>query len=1101
MINFYIDEKNPTDNCGTMTVVLVNETGGVVKVVDYAKGLATGANSVEWMPNSTSNFCPGSYKLELICNDAYRASQGTWKTELFELIRPSAVLVGCSAGEYLDGEKCADCPVGTFSSSSGSTECSVCRKGRFTPYTGSWSCSLCDAGKFISDDGYSAVLHDSSRDCSNCPPGFYSTAGSSWCTACTVGKFSAENASAECSRCPPGKYQSKRTQTECDECLAGTFSRSEATTCSTCRNGEWSSHGSGNCTMCAAGNFFDETLPSNRSLCRRCEGNGVVCEEPNIMLSQLEIKKGYYRISPSAWMASEIRECPMESACLGGTNFSGDGYCNKGYEGPYCDVCSKEYFKDKALQKCAPCNMMTATASFIASVLALASICFAFVVVCMRSTNIVEGQIGGSPDSGVDDVDNHDHILSYDDDAVDSDVEGGGKDDDLDDESKGGLILRARKDDDWLKVEHKLRIELSFCQVASMLVPLVDFPSAFKMSVSFLQFSEFDVFEMLPLECIFVANAYTKLLVATLLPMMIVFMLVAAHFIFQRKSKMICVGFMVLYVILPSSSAAIFRIYECDYFLDVDEAYMAHDYRVSCHDKDRVIYLAYSGLMVFIYPIGIPLLFAAALFKERKSLCPRIESEGWSFLFVKTEAWDFVLTNKGNKNSAAGWLAAPYQERAWWWPVFECICRLLLSSVLILLAPLKSGKIIVAFCVCLLSTRAYAYYSPFKNAVDGQFAELAQWQLCILFFVALLVQFDAISDEHAAGVSFFLVVATFSGFLFIAWALLRPGDLRGKGDGSPILVTESVVDTILEELLQNPTETKQKSALSDDEEKRESEVFNALNPMRSHFGEHGHYTHHNVAPLVMEKLQMCGPKSFKRARKYVEKNLGMAAALEVKGLMSPERCRMTAPAPIVDLFIKKAVHYHLRTLNEPISEELEDALEVSQNHEQLRSQYVEAAAIVSDGDVKSAFHPVRDVNESIVNVEREFRSSMEGIANMARQAKHGIDGRLAHVVGLGGAEQDEERIDDEFAAVVGLQDEGYIDDEFAAVVGVQDEEHIDDKLAVVVGVDDTAEERMDGEDAIGVVVEAPDTPSPTAGGRKKNRRRQRARRESRRLAV
>ena len=198
MINFYIDEKNPTDNCGTMTVVLVNETGGVVKVVDYAKGLATGANSVEWMPNSTSNFCPGSYKLELICNDAYRASQGTWKTELFELIRPSAVLVGCSAGEYLDGEKCADCPVGTFSSSSGSTECSVCRKGRFTPYTGSWSCSLCDAGKFISDDGYSAVLHDSSRDCSNCPPGFYSTAGSSWCTACTVGKFSAENASAEC---------------------------------------------------------------------------------------------------------------------------------------------------------------------------------------------------------------------------------------------------------------------------------------------------------------------------------------------------------------------------------------------------------------------------------------------------------------------------------------------------------------------------------------------------------------------------------------------------------------------------------------------------------------------------------------------------------------------------------------------------------------------------------------------------------------------------------------------------------------------------------------------------------------------------------------
>ena len=44
-------------------------------------------------------------------------------------------------------------------------------------------------------------------------------------------------------------------------------------------------------------------------------------------------------------------------ACAGGRNFSGlANYCHVGYEGPLCEVCSRNFFKETASNTCAACD-------------------------------------------------------------------------------------------------------------------------------------------------------------------------------------------------------------------------------------------------------------------------------------------------------------------------------------------------------------------------------------------------------------------------------------------------------------------------------------------------------------------------------------------------------------------------------------------------------------------------------------------------------------------------------------------------------------------------------------------------------------------------
>jgi hypothetical protein len=50
----------------------------------------------------------------------------------------------------------------------------------------------------------------------------------------------------------------------------------------------------------------------------------------------------------------------------------------------------------------------------------------------------------------------------------------------------------------------------------------------------------------------------------------------------------------------------------------IGKSYLRADYSVECYTPQHKLYTAYAAVMTAVYPVGIPLLYAVVLHKERK---------------------------------------------------------------------------------------------------------------------------------------------------------------------------------------------------------------------------------------------------------------------------------------------------------------------------------------------------------------------------------------------------------------------------------------------------------------------------------------------------
>ena len=58
--------------------------------------------------------------------------------------------------------------------------------------------------------------------------------------------------------------------------------------------------------------------------------------------------------------------------------------------------------------------------------------------------------------------------------------------------------------------------------------------------------------------------------------------------------------------------------------------------------------------------------------------------------------------------------------------VVECVRRLMLSSMLILIDDGSASQVVVAIFICLVSIKVYSYYAPFAENENDSLAEVAQ---------------------------------------------------------------------------------------------------------------------------------------------------------------------------------------------------------------------------------------------------------------------------------------------------------------------------------------------------------------------------------------
>ena len=74
-----------------------------------------------------------------------------------------------------------------------------------------------------------------------------------------------------------------------------------------------------------------------------------------------------------------------------------------------------------------------------------------------------------------------------------------------------------------------------------------------------------------------------------------------------------------------SVSTTIFRTFSCDSDFDDGKSYLKADYSVSCHSEEYKVYVAYATFMIFVYPVGIPVLYFILLWRNVSETNPDTE--------------------------------------------------------------------------------------------------------------------------------------------------------------------------------------------------------------------------------------------------------------------------------------------------------------------------------------------------------------------------------------------------------------------------------------------------------------------------------------------
>ena len=435
----------------------------------------------------------------------------------------------------------------------------------------------------------------------------------------------------------------------------------------------------------------------------------------------LDLDKNFWRVDDTS---ATILECPVPDVCLGGPNVTTQ--CATGQTGPYCTVCEEGYTKSSS-GYCYSCNDSVGTLSEILSTL-LFVLCGGIVYLLYRyRKNIINWY-----------------------------------------SKKMNTTVRNRR----LKsVNIKTKIVISFCQIIFQLGPAFNivFPSAFLRYLNYYSIFQLNLLVLPNVGCVVSANYYDALVATTLSPP-IIFIFIA--FLIQLKvlrakrlneknpayterkalKDTITLSFLISYFVLVNVSTKIFEVFQCETF-DDGSSYLVADYSINCNDPIRPLYLTYGVIMIFIYPVGIPLIYGIILFRNRHMINPESskvidaeEKEIVSQKVVQKEKMKVRSTYEEIRNIKN--LFESYIPKRWYFELIDCARRLCLGAIPVLIFRGSTLQIVIVLLVSLFSVCAFMYLQPYIHSQDNHLAIIAQWSITLIVISAMIIKVQAVDNTN-----------------------------------------------------------------------------------------------------------------------------------------------------------------------------------------------------------------------------------------------------------------------------------------------------------------------------------------------------------------
>ncbi|CAM9404595.1 unnamed protein product, partial [Ectocarpus sp. 12 AP-2014] len=178
-----------------------------------------------------------------------------------------------------------------------------------------------------------------------------------------------------------------------------------------------------------------------------------------------------------------------------------------------------------------------------------------------------------------------------------------------------------------------IKIVLVAWQIVTQFSSVVNvvYPNIYESFLAVLNVVNFDLGFLLSVSCIVDINFYGRLFFTTIGPLVVFGALTATYAVSRSrnqhspagmqaaKSEHLSIALFISFVIYSSVSFNIFQTFACE-TLDDGLTYLRADYSLTCSTGVHTAMMVYAGLMILVYPVGIPAVYSWWLLSNRHDL-------------------------------------------------------------------------------------------------------------------------------------------------------------------------------------------------------------------------------------------------------------------------------------------------------------------------------------------------------------------------------------------------------------------------------------------------------------------------------------------------
>ena len=185
----------------------------------------------------------------------------------------------------------------------------------------------------------------------------------------------------------------------------------------------------------------------------------------------------------------------------------------------------------------------------------------------------------------------------------------------------------------------------------------------------------------------------------------------------------------IMFYVYNGSSSVIIPMYECEK-LDDGHDYLRVDYSIDCDSNKHMILKSFAGVMIMVYPLGIPALFALLLFENRRVLLNRDLRENAPSVKAISDLWK------------------PYKPSRFYYEIIECARRLVLTTVGHLIFPDSAAQVAFTIMIAVIFAIISEALAPYECRPNMWVSRLGHAVVILSMYFALLLKVDIANDSQ-----------------------------------------------------------------------------------------------------------------------------------------------------------------------------------------------------------------------------------------------------------------------------------------------------------------------------------------------------------------